>query len=163
MNRGSDSISTLISSFLFYLIPTALEAVFVAAIFWQVVGMPSLALTTVLFIVIYLAFTIFVTKTRIIFRRELIQASDAVGQKEVETLVHYETVSMLGRTSYEIDAYKQLRQVYKDRRVAMLAMFALLEFGQKFITLSGTAVGLIIAGIASIRGTLSAGTFVIVY
>ena len=34
MNRGSDSISTLISSFLFYLFPTLFEAILVSAVFW---------------------------------------------------------------------------------------------------------------------------------
>ncbi len=168
MNRGSDSISTLISSFLFYLTPTFLEAIFVSAVFWKLVGMPSLAFATLIAIALYLAFTIFVTKTRIVFRRKLIEASDNVGQKEVETLVNYETVAMFGRTQYEIQEYSSLRQIYKDRRVEMLAMFALLEFGQKFIKLSGTSVGLIIAGIASVYGVastgemLSPGTFVVV-
>jgi ABC-type transport system involved in Fe-S cluster assembly fused permease/ATPase subunit len=170
MNRGSDSISTLISSFLFYLFPTLFEAILVSAVFWKLVGIPSLAFATLTAIFFYLAFTVFVTKTRIVFRRKLIEASDAVGQKEVETLVNYETVSMFGRTQYEIEQYALLRQVYKDRRVEMLAMFALLEFGQKFIKLSGTSAGLIIAGLASVYGIasspsgemLSPGTFVIV-
>ncbi len=168
MNRGSDSISTIISSFLFYLTPTLLEAIFISTVFWKLVGMPSLAFSTLAAIALYLGFTIFVTKTRIVFRRKLIEASDAVGQKEVETLVNYETVSMFGRTNYEIEQYAALRQVYKERRVEMLAMFALLEFGQKFIKLSGTSAGLVIAGLASVYGIastgemLSPGTFVIV-
>lgn len=164
MNRGSDSISSVISSLLFFILPTIFEAAVVSVVFFKLVEMPSIALSTLIAITLYLCFTIFVTKTRIAFRRKLIEASDAVGQKETETLVNYETVAMFGRTKYEIKQYKRLRETYKDRRVEMLSMFALLEFGQKFIKLSGTSAGLLIAGIATVYGneTLTAGTFVVV-
>jgi ATP-binding cassette subfamily B protein len=164
MNRGSDSINSIISSLLFFLLPTIFEAAVVSVVFWKLVEMPSIAVSTLMAITLYLSFTIFVTKTRIAFRRKLIEASDAVGQKETETLVNYETVAMFGRTEYEIEQYTLLRQTYKDSRVEMLAVFALLEFGQKFIKLSGTSAGLIIAGIATVygNGTLTAGTFVLV-
>ena len=164
MNRGSDSINSIISSLLFFLLPTIFEAAVVSVVFWKLVEMPSIAVSTLIAITLYLLFTIFVTKTRIAFRRKLIEASDAVGQKETETLVNYETVAMFGRTEYEIEQYTLLRQTYKDSRVEMLAVFALLEFGQKFIKLSGTSAGLIIAGIATVygNGTLTAGTFVLV-
>lgn len=163
MNRGSDSISTVISSFLFYILPTFFQAIIVSVVFWKLVEMPMIAVSTLVAIVLYLGFTIFVTKTRIIFRRKLIEASDAVGQKETETLVNYETVSMFGRTRYEIEQYSKLRQEYKDRRVEMLAMFALLQAGQNFIKLLGTSSGLLIAGIAAVSGEkMTAGTFVIV-
>jgi ABC-type multidrug transport system fused ATPase/permease subunit len=168
MNRGSDSISTVISSFLFYLAPTVLELIVVSAIFWKL-GTPTVALSTVLAVIVYLAFTILVTKTRIAFRRTLIQASDDIGQKETETLVNYETVSMFGRSCYEIQAYSALRQVYKYRRVEMLGMFAILEMGQKFIRLSGMCAGLVIAGLATVYGygpnneeLLSPGSFVVI-
>lgn len=167
MNRGSDSVSTVISSFLFYVAPTIFELLVVSAVFWKL-GTPAVALSTFVAVVLFLAFTIFVTKTRIAFRRKLIEASDAVGQKETETLVHYETVSMFGRTEEEIKNYGALRQTYKDRRVEMLSMFALLELGQKLIRLGGVTAGLVIAALATVYGygpdekTLSPGSFVVI-
>ena len=167
MNRGSDSISTVISSFLFYLAPTFFEAIVVSAVFWQL-GTPTVALTTIVAVIIYLVFTIMVTKTRIAFRRKLIEASDAVGQKETETLVNYETVSMFGRTRHEVQQYSDLRQDYKDKRVEMLGLFSLLEAGQKFIKLCGMAAGLLVAGMATVYGygpdneKLSPGSFVVI-
>lgn len=167
MNRGSDSVSTIISSFLFYVAPTIFELLFVSAVFWKL-GTPAVALSTFVAVVLFLAFTIFVTKTRIAFRRKLIEANDAVGQKETETLVHYETVSIFGRTEEEIKKYGTLRQTYKDRRVEMLSMFALLELGQKLIRLGGVTAGLVIAALATVYGygpneeTLSPGSFVVI-
>lgn len=167
MNRGSDSISAVISSFLFYLAPTMFELIVICAVFWKL-GTPTIALSTISAVIVYLCFTLMVTKTRIAFRRKLIAASDAVGQKETETLVNYETVSMFGRTNYEIQQYSQLRQEYKYRRVEMLGMFAVLEFGQKFIRLCGMCAGLVIAGMATVYGygpdneKLSPGSFVVI-
>ena len=168
MNRGSDSISTVISSFLFYVAPTFFETLVVSAIFWKL-GTPTVALTTISAVVIYLVFTVMVTKTRISFRRKLIEASDKIGQKETETLINYETVAMFGRTTHEIQQYANLRQDYKYKRMEMLGMFAVLEFGQKFIRLAGTCAGLIIAGMATVYGygpdnseKLSAGSFVVI-
>ena len=169
MNRGTDSMSTLISSFLFYVFPTFFEAIIISIVFWKVIGIPSIAFSTLGAIALYLFFTIFVTKTRIVFRRKLIEASDAVAQKETETLVNFETVTMFGRSQHEIELYKELRQIYKDRRVEMLAMFAILAFGQNFIKLFGSCGGLVIAAWASVYGlssgeyTVSPGTFVIVH
>ena len=167
MNRGSDSVSTVISSFLFYVAPTVFEFMVVSAVFWKL-GTPAVALSTFVAVVLFLAFTIFVTKTRIAFRRKLIEANDAVGQKETETLVHYETVSIFGRTEEEIEKYGALRQTYKDRRVEMLSMFALLELGQKLIRLGGVTAGLVIAALATVYGygpneeKLSPGSFVVI-
>lgn len=161
LNRGTDSVSTFINSFLFFLAPTIFEAVIVSAVFWKL-GTPFIALSTIASVVLYLLFTVVVTKTRVAFRRILIAASDAVGQKETETLVNYETVAMFGRTDDEIHAYGKLRQTYKDRRVEMLSMFALLEFGQKFLRLAGVCAGLIIAGFATVYDNLSPGSFVVV-
>jgi len=162
MNRGVDAISTVISSFLFYVVPTLFEAIVVSAVFWKL-GTPSIALSTVLAVIVYLWFTVAITQTRISYRRKLIEASDAVGQKETETLVNYETVSMFGRTNHEVKLYAELRQIYKTRRVNMLGMFATLESGQTFIRLCGVAGGLILAGYAAIKEPdFTAGSFVII-
>lgn len=163
MNRGVDSVSTVINSFLFSLAPTLFETCVVTAVFWKL-GTPAIALTTISAVVLYFAFTIIVTKTRVTYRRRLIEANDAVGQKETETLVNYETVAMFGRTRQEVKEYGELRQEYKDRRVEMLSMFNVLEFGQKFIRLAGVSAGLFMAGYATVHGDppLSAGSFVAV-
>jgi hypothetical protein len=55
----------------------------------------------------------------------LIETSDAVGQKEIETMVKYEIMAMFGRTKHKIEEYSLLlRQTYKDWGVEMLGMFA---------------------------------------
>lgn len=167
MNRGSDSVGTIISSFLFYLAPTFIEAIIVSAVFWKL-GTPTVALSTFVAVIAYLSFTVLVTKTRITFRRKLIEASDKVGQKETETLVNFETVTMFGRSGYEIRQYSDLRQDYKNKRVDMLGLFAVLEAGQRFIRLCGTGAGLVIAGMATVYGygpdkeLLSPGSFVVI-
>lgn len=163
MNRGTDSVSSMINAFLFSLAPALFETLVVSAVFWKL-GTPIIALSTLTAVAVYFGFTLFVTNTRIKYRRRLIEANDEVGQKETETLVNYETVSMFGRTNDEIKQYGGLRQTYKDRRVNMLSVFSILEFGQSFIRLSGVCAGLLLAGLATIYDDppLSPGSFVVV-
>lgn len=52
MNRGSDSISTVISSFLFYILPTFFQAIIVSVVFWKLVEMPMIAVSTLIAIVL---------------------------------------------------------------------------------------------------------------
>ena len=163
MNRGVDSVSTFINSLLFRLGPTAFEICIVTAIFWKL-GTPWIALTTIIAVVFYFIFTVVITRTRVKVRRRVITASDAVGQKETETLVNYETVAMFGRSEHEVADYQVLRQTYKDRRVEMLGTFNVLELTQKFIRLAGVSTGLVMAAYATAYGEprLTAGGFVAV-
>ena len=162
LNRGVESVNTLISSFLFFVMPVIFETILVSAIFVHL-GTPWITISTIASVIIYFFFTVAVTKTRVKNRRKVVEARDSVSSKETETLINYETVSMFGRTQYEVTQYAKLRQTYKDATFHMLFIFASLEMGQKFIRLSGISMGLIIAGYAAIQPgqtTMTPGSFV---
>jgi len=163
LNRGVGSLSTFIDVFLFSLVPTLFEAVLVSAVFWKL-GTPLIAGSTILAVALYMAFTIVVTSTRIRYRRKQIEASQAVGKKETETLVNYETVAMFGKSDQEIEKYGELRRTYQNCRIEMLGVFEALSFGQELIKLVGICLGLIIAAVATVRRDppLSPGSFVVV-
>ena len=54
LSRGSDATSTIIDSLWFNLIPTFFEAAVVGTVFWKLLGIPSIALTTVAAVILYL-------------------------------------------------------------------------------------------------------------
>jgi len=161
MSRGTDSVSTLINAFLFTLAPTLVEVLVVTAVFWKL-GTPFIALSTIVSVFFYGLFTIVITNTRVKYRRAAIDANDNVAKKEMETLVHYETVTMFGRTNYEITTYGALRQILRDKRVDLISMITLLQMVQELIKLSGIGAGLVLAGYATVYNGLSAGSFVAV-
>ena len=163
MSRGSDSISSLVNAFIFSLLPTLFETAVVTTVFAKL-GIPLIAFTTLVTVVIFFCFSYFVTQTRIRYRREVNQASDGLSLQETETLVNFETVLMFGRTLSEIETYKNLRQKYKDSRETLMHIFQMLQFTLSFIRLSGTSVGFLIAGWQTVYANppLSPGSFVVV-
>ncbi|KAL7530023.1 hypothetical protein ACHAWF_003215, partial [Thalassiosira exigua] len=170
LSRGGDATSTIIDALWFTLFPTLFEAAVVGAVFWKLLGMPSIAATTVGAVALFVAYTVVVTGTRLEQRRRVLDRSEAVGRIETEALVNYETVVMFGREGKEVDAYDRVRKEYADERLRMLGLFAGLQLGQQAIRLAGTCVGLWLAGRATVYGIegeggreyMSPGSFVVV-
>jgi len=170
LSRGSDATSTIIDTLLFNLLPTLFEAAVVGTVFWKLLGIPSIAFTTVASVVLFLFYTVKVTNTRVEQRRRVLDRSEDVGRIETETLINYETVVMFGRERKEVDAYDAVRKEYTEERVRMLGLFAWLQLGQQSIRLAGTCIGLWLAGRATVYGIggggddslMSPGSFVVV-
>ena len=163
MSRGSDSVSTLINAILFILLPTLFETIVVTTVFLKL-GIPLIAVTTFISVLVFVIFSYMVTKIRIRFRREVNEASDTLSLQETEALVNYETVSMFGRTLDEIQTYTKLRQNYKDTREQLMYIFQGFHLILRCIRLFGTAAGLLIAGYQTICANppLSPGSFFVV-
>lgn len=168
LSRGADASSTIIESLLFSLVPTLFEACVVGGVFW-LLGMPSIAISTILSVFAYIVYTYYITNTRMEQRRKVLEKSEDVGRIETETLVNYETVAMFGREKREVQTYDIVRKDYTDERVNMLGLFARLQLGQQSIRLFGVCIGLWLAGRAAVYGLggddnarISPGSFVIV-
>ena len=73
----------------------------VGTVFWKLLGIPSIALTTIISIALYLLCTVEVANTRLEQRRKVLDKSADVGRIETETLVNYETVLIFGREQNE--------------------------------------------------------------
>ena len=169
LSRGADAISTIIEALLFSLIPTLFEAFVVGGVFWKLLGVPTIAISTILSVLFYLVYTYYVTNTRMQQRRLVLEKSEDVGRIESETLVNIETVAIFGREKRQVEEYKSTRKDYTDERVKMLGLFSWLQLGQQTIRLCGICLGLWLAGRASIYGIggdnnnrLSPGSFVVV-
>jgi len=170
LSRGSDATSTIIDSLWFNLFPTFFEAAVVGTVFWKLLGIPSIGLTTIISVILYLFYTVKVTNTRLEQRRKVLDKSEDVGRIETETLVNYETVVIFGREHTEALEYDIVRKEYTEERVNMLGLFAWLQLGQQSIRLAGTCIGLWLAGRATVYGIggegeanlLSPGSFVVV-
>ena len=170
LSRGSDATSTIIDSLWFNLFPTFFEAAVVGTVFWKLLGIPSIGLTTIISVILYLVYTVKVTNTRLEQRRKVLDKSEDVGRIETETLVNYETVVIFGREQNEAVEYDIVRKEYTEERVNMLGLFAWLQLGQQSIRLAGTCIGLWLAGRATVYGIgsdgeenlLSPGSFVVV-
>lgn len=162
LSRGSDATSTIIDSLIFGLFPTFFEAAVVGMVFAKVLNLPSIALTTIASVILYLLYTVKVTNTRLEQRRRVNEKNEDIGRIETETLINYETVAIFGRERQAALEYDIVRGEYAEERVKMIGLFAWLSLGQDSIRLAGTCFGLLLAGRAAVQGTLSPGSFVVV-
>lgn len=162
LSRGSDATSTIIDSLIFGLLPTLFEAAVVGMVFAKVLNLPSIALTTIASVGLYLLYTVKVTNTRLEQRRRVNEKNEDIGRIETETLINYETVAIFGRERQAALEYDIVRGEYAEERVKMIGLFAWLSLGQDSIRLAGTCFGLILAGRAAVQGTFSPGSFVVV-
>ena len=162
LSRGSDATSTIIDSLIFGLLPTIFEAAVVGMVFAKVLNLPSIALTTIASVGLYLLYTVKVTNTRLEQRRRVNEKNEDIGRIETETLINYETVAIFGRERQAALEYDIVRGEYAEERVKMIGLFAWLSLGQDSIRLAGTCFGLLLAGRAAVQGTFSPGSFVVV-
>jgi len=66
-------------------------------VFAKVLNLPSIALTTIASVGLYLLYTVKVTNTRLEQRRRVNEKNEDIGRIETETLINYETVAIFGQ------------------------------------------------------------------
>lgn len=80
----------------------------------------------------------------------------------VDTLINYETVKMFGMEGEETTAYEYLQRTYQDVYVWFRVTLNSLNFGQNAIQSVGLGICAILAAVATAKGTLTPGDFVLV-
>jgi len=161
IDRGTRSISFLLSSMIFNVFPTALEVSMVAGLMAYNCG-PEFAAVTVGCVGAYSAFTFYLSNIRVGIRRKMNQADNEAGQKSMDALLNYETVKYFGNEKYETDGYDKSLQTYEAAAIKTTNSLALLNWGQNLIfSVSLTAV-MLMASDAIQNGTMSVGDLVMV-
>lgn len=161
LNRGIQSIITLMKLVVFNLLPTIIEAIFVSAIFFKL-GSALIAVTTMLTVVLYIAYTAFITKWRVKYGREQREAENNASSRATETIINYGTVKAFGMEQLEVDRYHDLLTVAQDKTVRAKSAITFFIFSQSLIVHFGTFLGLAIACLNTARGIISIGDFIMI-
>ena len=132
IERGTRGISSLVSYTLFSILPTLVEITLV-------IGYLALnydiwfSLITACALVIYISFTIGVTKWRTHFRRTMNDLDSKASTKAVDSLINYETVKYFGNEDYEAQRYDDGLRRYEDAAVKSQKSLSILNTGQSMI------------------------------
>jgi ATP-binding cassette subfamily B protein len=155
IERGTRGISTLLSYFLFSIIPVILEFVLVAAVLvakfdWR------FAAVTFGAVVVYIAFTVTITEWRMEIRRRANELDSRANTRAVDSLLNYETVKYFGNEDFEARRYDEQLTKYEDAATRNEASLGLLNIGQSLIiAIAVTALMLLVAeGVANGKFTL---------
>ncbi len=161
IERGVKSIDTMLYFMLFNIVPTVLELIAVAIIFWKNIGW-ELVVATFLFVAMYGVFTWVVTEWRRNLRRSMVDNDTKASARAMDSLINYETVKYFNNEALEIEHYGQAMRAYEQATVKSENSLSFLNVGQSLITnmLMAAALAWVVYGVT--KGRYSVGDVVLV-
>ncbi|HET7776063.1 MAG TPA: ABC transporter transmembrane domain-containing protein, partial [Azospira sp.] len=136
IERGSRSISSLISYTLYSILPTLVELGLVLGILlvrydWVFAAITASSL------VAYILFTVQVSNWRIGIRRAVNESDSAANGRAIDSLLNYETVKYFNNEAYEARRYDTQMQQWEDAATRSQVTLSFLNLGQQAIIASG--------------------------
>lgn len=159
IERGTKGIENLLQFLTFNIIPTIIEILMVAGLLWYLYDF-SIALITLVTMVVYIVFTLIITEWRIQFVRTMNVTDNEANTKAVDSLLNYETVKYFNNEAHEASRYDQALLSYQGAAIKNRLSLAFLNVGQAFIISVGLVAVMLYAGFGVQGKTLSVGDFV---
>jgi ATP-binding cassette subfamily B protein len=161
LERGTNSLSSILNFLVFNIIPTAAEFTLVAII---LLGQyePRFAIVTFATVTMYIVFTLAVTNWRMHFRHEMNAHESDANSAAVDGLLNYETVKYFTNEKYELDRYDETLAKWESAAVKSQNSMSLLNFGQGAVIAIGVTFMMIYAAQGVVNGTMTLGDLVLV-
>ena len=161
VERGTKSINSMIYFLLFNIMPTAVELLVVAGIFyfkfgWEIVG------ATAVTVVSYIWLTRVITEWRTKLRAQMNDLDGLALARAVDSLLNYETVKYFGAEQRERERYGSAARAYAEAAIKSENSLGLLNIGQATIMnlMMGGAMTFTVWGWS--QGRLSPGDLVLI-
>jgi ATP-binding cassette subfamily B protein len=161
IERGTRGISFLLTFLLFNILPTLLEIGLVAGILF-VKYSPWFAIITFATLVIYIAFTLFITEWRMVYRRTMNDMDSKANTRAIDSLINYETVKYFGNEKYEVRRYDEQMAKWEVSAVQNQTSLAALNAGQSAIIAIGVTLLMLLAADEVVQGKMTVGDLVLV-
>lgn len=161
IERGTRGIGFLLNFTLFNILPTLLEIGLVAAILLKKYS-PWFALITLITLVIYIAFTLFITEWRMVVRRTMNDLDSKANTRAIDSLLNYETVKYFGNEQYEADRYDHHMEHWESAAVRNQTSLALLNSVQSVVIAIGITALMLLAADQVVKGKMTVGDLVLV-
>ncbi|HHQ41314.1 MAG TPA: ABC transporter ATP-binding protein/permease, partial [Chromatiales bacterium] len=161
LERGTQSVSSLLNYMVFNILPTAAEFVLVAFI---LLGRyeARFAVATFATVAVYVAFTLVVTEWRMHFRHTMNALDSEANTHAVDSLINYETVKYFGNERLELARYDGTLARWEDAAVKSQTSMSFLNFGQGAIIAVGVTFVMVFAAQGVVAGTMTLGDLVLV-
>jgi ATP-binding cassette subfamily B protein len=161
LERGAQSVSSILNYLTFNIIPVSVEFLLVAGILlinyeWQ------FAVVTLATVVVYVIFTLMVTEWRMSYRLRMNEMDSQASMQAVDSLINYETVKYFGNEKLELARYDDTLGHWEDAAVKSQTSMSALNFGQGSIIAVGVTFIMIFAANGVVEGRMSLGDLVLV-
>jgi ATP-binding cassette subfamily B protein len=161
IDRGTNSISTLLSILIFSILPSLFEVLLVIMLlFWQYDNL--FAIVSALTVISYLAITLGITQWRMKYRYQMNDIESEATTKAVDSLINYETVKYFSQEKREINRYDKTMKKWQDIAIKSFTSMTLLNFIQSSVIAVGVTVILMMAAQGVIDKTLSLGDMIMI-
>jgi len=161
MERGAQSISSILNYLVFNIVPTAAEFLMVALILFS--QYDSLFAGIIFFtVILYIGFTLMVTEWRMHFRHEMNALDSTANGRAMDSLMNYETVKYFNNDHHEITRYRDTMQEWEEAAVKSQNTMSMLNFGQAAIIAIGVTGIMLLAAQGVVSGELTLGDLVLI-
>jgi ATP-binding cassette, subfamily B, heavy metal transporter len=123
---------------------------------------PWFCIVTLVTLVVYIAFTLWVTEWRMIFRRNMNEMDSKANTRAIDSLLNYETVKYFNNEGFEARRYDETLQSWEKAAVRNQTSLSFLNIGQGAVIAAGVTILMLMAGQGVVRGTMTIGDLVLV-
>jgi len=161
IDRGTQSVSTLLSIFVFNIIPSFFEIAMVVGLLWvnYDVFFAGISLATVLF---YIALTLAITTWRMKYRYEMNDMQSEANTNAVDSLINYETVKYFNREDFEVNRYDKTMGRWEEVATKSFTSMTALNFVQSSVIAVGVTIILMMAAQGVVDQTLGLGDMIMI-
>ncbi|MDR6815130.1 ATP-binding cassette subfamily B protein [Neorhizobium sp. 2083] len=161
IERGTKGIETIVRFTILNTVPTLLEFLLTAVIFWASYGFWYVAVTAIT-VALYIWFTVKASDWRIAIRRSMNDSDTDANTKAIDSLLNFETVKYFGNEEMEAKRFDSSMARYEKAATDVWTSLGWLNFGQGVIFGLGTTVMMVMSALAVQRGEQTIGDFVFV-
>ena len=161
LERGTNSLSSILNYLVFNIIPTAAEFALVAVILLGKYE-AKFACVTFITVVVYIGFTLSVTEWRMHYRLRMNALESEANTYAVDGIINYETVKYFHNEDYELSRYDATLKDWEYAAVKSQNTMSLLNFGQGAVIAIGVTFMMVFAAQGVVNGTMTLGDLVLV-
>ena len=161
IERGTRSISSLISYTLYSILPTLVEIGLVLGILFVKYDI-GFVLITLASLVTYIVFTVVVSNWRIDIRRAVNENDSAANTRAIDSLLNYETVKYFNNEEWETRRYDEQMVKWENAATRSQTTLSFLNLGQQGIIALGVTAMMWRAAQGVVDGTMTIGDLVLV-
>ena len=154
IERGTRAVHSLISYSIYSIVPTVVEIALVLALLSRFD--PWFTSITAGALVGYVAFTVWVTEWRTVFRRRVNELDSSAHARAIDSLLNYETVKYFGNEAFEARRYDDRLEQLRRASLKSQTTLSMLNTGQQLVV-SAALIAMLwraTAGVAAGRMTL---------
>lgn len=161
IDRGTQSVSTLLSIFVFNIIPSFFEICLVIGLLW--INYDSFFATiSLLTVVFYIGLTLAITTWRMKYRYEMNDMQSEANTNAVDSLINYETVKYFNQEQFEVNRYDKTMTRWENVATKSFTSMTALNFIQGAVIAIGVTIVLIFASQGVVDQNLSLGDLIMI-